>query len=356
MKIIHTSDIHLDAAMQTGLSPERAKERRSELMTAFLRLAEYADKAGASAVIIAGDLFDRGRVTAKVRRFVIDTVRGLPDIEFYVLFGNHDAGCFEFTDSLPENLKLFGSEWVKYDLPEGVTVCGVELTGENCESLYGELELDPERVNIAVMHGAVGRTFGEDAVNIKALAEKGIDYLALGHYHSYDTGKIDRRGIYCYPGCLEGRGFDECGDKGFVELDVENGKITHRFVKSSIRTVEERRADMTGACTFAEQLCRVRDALADVPSSSVVRIRAEGKLRPGEEKFFDQIVHELEGEYYGFSVKDRTGVLVDRADYEGDISLKGEFIRLVTEKVKDEEERERIIACGLAALLGGEMP
>ena len=355
MKIIHTSDIHLDSAMQAGLSPERTRERRSELMTAFRRLAEYADKSGASAVIIAGDLFDRGSVTAKVRRFVIESIKDLPHIQFFVLLGNHDEGCFDYADGLPENLKLFGDEWVSYELGDNVTVVGVEPTEENFECVYDGLFLNPERINIAVMHGAAGKTFGADKINLKALAGKGIDYLALGHYHSYETGKLDRRGVYCYSGCLEGRGFDECGDKGFVELDIENGKIDYSFVKSSIRTVEERTVDMTGASSYAEQLSRVRTALEDIDSSSVVRVRAEGKMRPDEEKFFDQIERELSGTFYGFSVKDRTGVLIDRTDYEGEISLNGEFIRLVTEKVKDENMREQIIACGLAALLGGDL-
>ena len=48
-------------------------------------------------------------------------------------------------------------------------------------------------------------------------------------------------------------------------------------------------------------------------------------------------------------------VLPAQAVSQTEISLKGEFIRLVTEKVKDEDLRERIIACGLAALLGGDL-
>ena len=355
MKFLHCADLHLDAALRSGLPAEKARERRSELLSAFARLADAAADSNASAVIIAGDLFDRGSVTAKVRRFVIETVKNLPHVEFFVLLGNHDEGCFDYTDALPENLKLFGSEWVSYELGDNITVVGVEPTEDNFEYVYEGLSLDPERINIAVMHGAAAKTFGTDKINVKALAGKGIDYLALGHYHSYETGKLDRRGVYCYSGCLEGRGFDECGEKGFVELDIENGKVNFRFVKSSVRTVEERAVDMTGADSYAEQLSRVRASLEGVPESSVVRVRTEGKLRPGEEKFFDQIERELAGEFYGFSVKDRTGVLIDRADYEGEISLKGEFIRLVTEKVKDEDLRERIIACGLAALLGGDL-
>jgi fucose 4-O-acetylase-like acetyltransferase len=58
------------------------------------------------------------------------------------------------------------------------------------------------------------------SVSLSALRGRGIDYLALGHIHAYKKAPLDSRGIYCYPGCLEGRGFDECGRKGFVLLVV----------------------------------------------------------------------------------------------------------------------------------------
>ena len=37
------------------------------------------------------------------------------------------------------------------------------------------------------------------------------------------------RDRYCYSGCLEGRGFDECGQKGFVVLDIDDEKLTAGF-------------------------------------------------------------------------------------------------------------------------------
>ncbi len=353
MKIIHTADIHLDAAMQ-GLTPEKARARRGELLQAFTRLCEYAGEVGASAVIIAGDLFDRGEVTARVRRFVLDTVRKHPEIRFFLLFGNHDSGSLSFSDEMPENLYIFENEWRSFDLGEAV-ITGVELTAENCSSVYETIELDPERTNIVVMHGAATTTDGEDKINIKKLAGRGIDYLALGHFHEYSEKKLDRRGKYCYCGCLEGRGFDECGDKGFVELTLENGKISSSFVKSSIRTVIEVPVDMTGAASYTEQKERIESALVGILPESIVRARTEGELRPSEDRFFGQIERELQGKYFVLEIKDKTGIYIDRADYEGDLSLKGEFIRLVTEKVKNEEERDRIIACGLAALLGGDI-
>ena len=355
MKIIHTADIHLDAAMQgKGLSPERARVRREELREAFLRLAEYARSVGASGVIIAGDLFDRGEVTVRVRRFVLDTIKKYPEMRFFLLFGNHDSGCFSFSDELPENLTLFSDEWQSVTLGD-VVIHGVELTGENFSSVYESFEADPEKLNIAVMHGAVGTSDGEDRINLKKLSGKGIDYLALGHYHSFEIGKLDRHGVYCYPGCLEGRGYDECGDKGFSVINIENGKITADFVKNSIRTVLEVNADMTGADSYFSQKEAVKKALLGVPESSLVRVRTEGALRPSEEKFFSQIERELKDRYFSFEIKDKTGLLIDRTDYEGDISLKGEFIRLVSESIEDADLRDKIISCGLSALLGGNV-
>lgn len=354
MKIIHTSDIHLDAAMQSGLTAEQARIRRSELMAAFSRLAEYAKKAGASAVIIAGDLFDHGEITAKVRRFVVDTVAMYPDIEFFVLFGNHDEGSFSFSDKLPKNLKLFTTDWKSFDLGE-IVVFGVEITGENCESIYSELVLDEKRTNIVVMHGAVGNASGEDKINLKLLANRGIDYLALGHYHSYEQKKLDRRGVYAYCGCLEGRGFDECGEKGFVELDIENGKIASCFVPFAKRCVHEIDADITSAASFVEQRARIAEAVCEISDEDIVRVRAIGNLGPADQKFFDQIENELQGRFFAFEIKDKTGISVDREELAGDISLKGEFLRLVCEKVRNEDERNEIIACGLAALFGGEL-
>lgn len=70
------------------------------------------------------------------------------------------------------------------------------------------------------MHGQIRDTSGKDKINVSKLRNKNIDYLALGHIHTFTSIKIDDRGTGVYSGCLEGRGFDECEDKGFVELTI----------------------------------------------------------------------------------------------------------------------------------------
>lgn len=66
-----------------------------------------------------------------------------------------------------------------------------------------------------MLHGQEAEYAAQDkaeVVPLRDLRGKGIDYLALGHVHGYKKETLDSRGEYCYPGCLECRGFDEYGD------------------------------------------------------------------------------------------------------------------------------------------------
>ena len=62
MKIIHTSDLHLDSALTTRLDSKKVRERKSELILSFKRIVEKAAREKAEAFIIAGDLFDSEKV------------------------------------------------------------------------------------------------------------------------------------------------------------------------------------------------------------------------------------------------------------------------------------------------------
>ena len=97
------------------------------------------------------------------------------------------------------------------------------------------------------MHGQISASSKPDAVNLELLKNKNIDYLALGHYHSFTWDRLDKRGVYCYSGCLEGRGYDEIGEKGFVLLDTQNLGAPPKLVTGlSHRTVYEIDVDITG--------------------------------------------------------------------------------------------------------------
>lgn len=342
MKFIHCADLHLDAVMESGMPPRQAAERRSELLRAFSSLAELAKGEGVRAVIIAGDLFDRCNVSARARNYFLDTVKATPEVDFLLLRGNHDSRVLTGCD-LPANLRLFGKEWTSFDYGEAV-ITGAEAPDE------GSLSLDGSRLNIVVLHGADRQEF-----SLSALAGKGIDYLALGHFHSFSSGRLDARGEWCYAGCPEGRGFDECGEKGFVLLDISDGKLTRTFIPSAARQVVSVDADMTDAVSLTLQREAIEAALSGVDRKNIVRVNITGSFEPGREKYYRSITDGLASDFFYLELTDSSKMRIEASDYADDISLKGEFIRLVTENVADEETRGRIITFGIRALRGEEL-
>ncbi len=350
MKFIHTADLHLGASMQTHLDPTAAEKRRDELLHIFSRIAGMAGEEKA-AVLIAGDLFDTDAPKKKTREYVMDTVASLPDVAFLCLSGNHDAGFFGTVKERPRNLFLFREAWERVEFDD----CDVYGSCPAGALDYNALKPDPTRKNIVLLHGAVkagGRSAPGEIV-LSRLAGKGIDYLALGHYHSYTEGKLDERGRYAYAGCPEGRGFDECGPHGVVLLDTGGEGVSSRFFPMAERTLRRIALDVTGAEGMRDIELAAHRALADFPSSDMAELVLRGSLPAGfcrDIPFLQQLLSKL---CFFVSVKDETRLFLDPETYKNDKSLKGEFIRLVLSSGLPEEKCNAILETGLAALRGG---
>ena len=364
MKIIHCADIHLDSRMSANLTGEKAKERRTELLTTFRKMVEYGADHEVDAILIAGDLFDTKNVSATARNVVKDLILGHSDMEFYYLQGNHDEGSFAGgLSQIPENLHLFDSRWTEYRLGKKVCITGVELNPENSGSIYHALSLDADLVNIVVLHGQESEYSAKDkaeTIHLTALKNKGIDYLALGHIHSYKKERLDGRGVYCYPGCLEGRGFDECGEHGFVELTVDEaaGTVESRFVPFASRNLYTVSVDITGCMSTMEILERMKKETGErnYPEKSLVKYELTGKVDVESEKDPEFLLHQFQNRFYFVKLKDCSEYLVDYAAFRKDLSLKGEFIRTVMGREDlSEEDKAAVIHYGLQALAGEEI-
>jgi DNA repair exonuclease SbcCD nuclease subunit len=365
MKFIHCADLHLDSKMNTNFDKECAKERKGEILHTFERMVGYAVQNHVEAILIAGDLFDRKNISATARNTVLYAMKEHPEIRFYYLKGNHDNDNFlNDEEEIPSNLKLFGSQWTCYSEADGrIAITGIELSPENAGSAYVDLVLDPNQFNIVMLHGqeAEGQTRDQAAViNLKALRNKGIDYLALGHIHAYKKEQLDGRGSYCYAGCLEGRGFDECGEHGFVVIDVDEScrQYTHEFVPFAQREFYTVPVDVTGCQTTAEMIGRAEvellNALCD--EGSLVKIILTGMLDVACEKDLSYFLSGFKRRFYFVKVYDETTLKVDISDYMLDESLKGEFVRQVmSDESIPEEDKKIVIRYGLQAIAGEEV-
>ena len=162
MRLIHCSDLHLDSKMEANLTARQAKERGGEICASFARMVRWAEENEVRAILLAGDLFDTRRVSAKTADFVVNTMKNAEKIEFFYLRGNHDGARDPFAGfTLPENLHTFGARWTGYEMG-GVTITGMELDRENWGACYDALDLDPEGLNIVMLHGQVSTQPGEE--------------------------------------------------------------------------------------------------------------------------------------------------------------------------------------------------
>ena len=354
MKLIHCSDIHLGASMRTHLSIEQAKTRQIELLATFSKMIDYAVENKIGAIIIAGDLFDTAECTPKTRDFLLANIKQAGNVEFFYLPGNHDENNIICKSELPQNLHIFSNDWTTFDFGE-MKITGAVISNKN---IYSKLNLNEADYNIVVLHGQEDYSplsDKDDTVFIKELENKNIDYLALGHIHSFSQKPLDKRGTMCYSGCLEGRGWDECGKKGFVVLDIENHKLSTKFVPFSERTLHEFNVDITELLSTQDVINHIAKLTCDIPSKDFVRIVLTGKTTANHSISPKLIKAKLDFKFFYFEVKDKSTISIDLEKYKHDVSLAGEFVKSVESSSLSQEEKNEIVSLGLKILNGEEV-
>ena len=89
MKILHTSDIHIDSPLTSRLPADKVRQRRRELLSNFARLVDEARANSAKAIIIAGDLFDSEKISRQALDTAAQIIESATDITLFYLHGNH---------------------------------------------------------------------------------------------------------------------------------------------------------------------------------------------------------------------------------------------------------------------------
>lgn len=359
MKIIHCADLHLDSKMETNFSQEQAKQRRYEILNTFEIMIEYAVKNCIEVILIAGDMFDTPQNQQKtIKNRVIDAIRKANKIDFLYLQGNHDNdNFFKNMQDKPNNLKLFKNEWSSYRYGN-IAITGIEFQQGKYIDIYSKLSLNENDFNIVTLHGQISK-YGSDKnveiINLTKLENKYIDYLALGHIHTFEKEKLDYRGIYCYPGVLEGRGFDEFGNKGFVVLDIKNGNLSTEFISIAKRTFHEVIIDVTNHIETKAINKAIEEKLKNIFEDDIVKLILKGEILEDTEIDIDYINEKLKNKFYFSKLTNETEIKIDYSKYEKDISFKGEFIRKVKNLDVSDKEKGKIIKIGINAIVGKEV-
>lgn len=361
IRLLHAADLHLDSPFQS-LTARQALERRVEQRQLAARIAALAKEKKADLLVFAGDVFDSDALFSETGRSLEAALSAL-DIPVFFAPGNHDwygKRSLWPSLSLGDNVHVFSGEAMECVLlPElGVRVWGSAFTGRSRRApLAGfEAEKDGDLVDIMVLHGDVGKPgspYGPIAP--EELARSGMDYVALGHSHAFSGLRRAGETYYAWPGCAEGRGFDECGEKGVILAELEPGQCRIEFLPVAGRKYEILKVDITDK---PSPLGAIEDALDGGGSGDVYRIVLEGETENAPDIALLQ--KELDGRFYALQLRDETRPRRELWDGCGTDSLRGMFLtklRRLYDSAADEPQRRRIVQAarwGLRALDNGE--
>ena len=406
VKLIHTADLHLDSAFRSRFTKEEAENRRQKQLMAWKELLSFAVEKKVQGILIAGDLFDSPVVSHGTMDFFLSTIAEHPEISFFYLRGNHDTeNTFRYQENLPKNLFLFSEKGKKYRLNDRLLLAGVEYgtkdisfrenegatqgAGQAAEQAVGQeiirgaealskneteseeeskfLKLKEEDCNILLLHGALyqgtpkGDSLqGEEGIFLKNLEKLPLSYIALGHIHKGGEGKLNNGALWAYPGCLQGRGFDEEGERGFLYLKVEEEKkeIHKEFIpikQGEFRILEIELLEDEGTLVCLKKI-EAEMEKAGISKEDSLRIILKGKKGLEQERNLRYLQLQLQDSVFFLEIQDESELSWNREEAMKEKSLKGEFLRVLAAADNlSKEEQEEIIALGMGLLQGGEL-
>lgn len=358
LTFLHAADFHLDSAFG-ALSAARAAGRRRESRELVFRLSDYVNQNHIGLVLLAGDLFDSGSAFRETGEQLAEAL-GRMEARVFIAPGNHDwagPGSPWTAVRWPENVHVFREgRLTAVDLPEwNLTVHGAAFTApERRESfLTGFSAPEDGRVHIGLLHGEIDPPEARYApLRKEEIAGSGLHYLALGHIHKRTEPVRLGRTLCAWPGCIEGRGFDELGEKGFYRGTVdERGGVSLAFVPFARRRYEILEVDVTGRPPRAA----VEAALPEDTARHLYRIVLTGETGPGGADVLG-LREALAERFYALELRDRTRMAEDVWARAEEDSLRGLFLRCLRQRrrgAESEAEREavdRAVRFGLAAL------
>ena len=334
LKIIHTADIHFDTAFSGLAETAKAAVRRQDLKKTFSRIIDAAKDC--DMLFISGDLFDGKTVSRSTLDFLKASFAEISHVAVFICAGNHD--CYDEqsvynTFDFGENVHVFKTTPERVET-ECADVYGVSFQKANDERmLLSEFApVNPDKINLLVLHGNLAGE-GYNPIKQADLENCGMDYVALGHIHA--ASGIQRRGtcFFAYPGCPEGRGFDEIGEKGVLSLSVTKSSVKAEFIPTCQRMYIREKIDVTDATSIEDIAVLLQQAHQG--DDHMYRFYLVGK------RIFPIDVEVLKKSVCGFdvSVIDETTPAVDFVKLSQEFSLKGLFAKFALE-AKDDMEPE----------------
>lgn len=353
MRILHAADLHLDSPLSSLPAPQAAQRRR-ELRDLPRRLAQLAQAEGVDVMLLPGDLLDAVRVYPQSVQALAQALGEL-SIPVFIAPGNHDPYTNQspyVTASWPDNVHIFSTPQMEaVKLPTlGAVIHGCAFTSPHRQDspLSGYTVPQDGQLHILCVHAEVAPMGRYAPIASGQLGATGAHYAALGHVHRCSGLQREGNTFWAYPGCPEGRGFDEAGEKGCFLVDVTHAGTTANFVPLCCRQYRTQEVDVS---TLYQTLAGLEY------SDDLVRLTLTGEAETVPP--LASITQQAAPYFFYVEVTDATTLPQKLWQRAGEDSLTGLFLRTMDQKIRvapPEEQSKLLLATrfGLAALEGEE--
>lgn len=224
MKILHTSDLHLNPA----------DPKRFETLEMIMKIAK---KEKIDLVTISGDLFDNNINADDLKNKVQSLFQNNP-FKIILISGNHDATSYKNS--------YFGQDAIviekleePYNEFEEVRIWGFPYEDINESEIIERLEsikseLNPDKINILLYHGHLldlfnynSNDFGDEEkrqympIKLSYFEELNFKYILAGHFHKTLHIKKIKDTFFIYPGSPISITMGETGIRHVIIIDTK---------------------------------------------------------------------------------------------------------------------------------------
>ena len=361
LRLMHMADVHL-GARHHDLGTQASAQRERQF-AAFKRAVDLAVAERVDVVLICGDLFDSNsqprrsveRAAAELRRLTDRHVRvviipGTHDCyetgSIYRVFdlpalvggktADADARCVVLTDerpmvSLPElDATVHGRVFATKSAPRS-PLAGFDAR----EAGKGT------RLQIGMIHGArfvAGQVEKDDVIfTDQEVAASNLDYLALGHWHSFQQGRAGNT-TWAYSGAPEPVQIDQDGAGQVLLVTLDPG-ANKTDVKVEARTVGRTRlhkltidgADIGSQVALTEQLRELANP------DLVLDVRLVGVTPDNLDLHLDEVEQQLAGSFLRVRITDASKAALPEGERPPADTIAGAFVRTLETRIAKHE-------------------
>lgn len=342
MRIAHIAEPLIGVMADVYLSVDQDQAWQEARISAFSDACDSAVSQGAEIILLTGRLFADSYVTDLTISRVLDVIREKKAVFVWKPDANGKRYLAHKSD-IPHNFYLLDPDSQAEFLLRDAHITLWSGRGEGsdgCNILIFDRapELNPQNLSL-----------------VQKVLPK-IQYIAAGErvYLPKDGSFLSK-----HVPKLENTGFDDEEESGYFLLELSekaDEPVSLQKKDAAFYHFHQITVDVETEDDYGAVYRKCAAATSGLGKHDCVRILLRGKV--DVEAFIrpDSLQESLKPRFFYLEIFNDCRLELDEAAYAGDISLKGEFIRMVlSEDSLSESEKSRIIQCGWNALRGKEL-